>query len=192
MTLQQIKFDTFTFSSSRSNVIARSGMVATSQPPAAQAGLDVLQAGGNAVDAAIAIAATLRVVEPTSTGIGGDAFALIWQAEERRLYGLNVSGPAPAALSADWIRGQGHERVPHRGPIPVTVPGSLRGWEAALARFGTMSLATLLARPVHYAQNGFPVSEKVAASWARSTEKTGVLISGSEPRKDGSAVGWKP
>ena len=171
MTPGQISFDTFAFPSRRSNVIARQGMVATSQPLAAQAGLAVLQAGGNAVDAAIATVATLCVVEPTSTGVGGDAFALIWQAEEERLYGLNASGPAPAALTAGWIRKQGHETVPALGPIPVTVPGSLRGWEAALSCFGTKSLAELLARPIHYARAGFPVSETIAAGWERSTEK---------------------
>ena len=169
--MTQLAFDTFHFPSRRSNVAALQGMVATSQPLAAQAGLNVLQAGGNAVDAAIATAATLCVVEPTSTGIGGDAFALIWQADEKRLYGLNASGPAPAALSADWIREQGHERVPALGPIPVTVPGSLRGWEEALRRFGSMSLDRLLVRPLYYAHNGFPVSEVIATNWAYSTEK---------------------
>lgn len=174
MTLQQITFDTFAFPSRRSNVIARAGMVATSQPLAAQAGLDILQAGGNAIDAAIATVATLCVVEPTSTGIGGDAFALIWRAAEKQLYGLNASGPAPAALSAEWIREQGHEKVPALGPIPVTVPGSLRGWQEALARFGTMPLPALLTRALHYAREGFPVSETIAASWARSTKKMSV------------------
>lgn len=164
-------FSSFSFPSRRSNVIARHGLVATSQPLAAQTGLSVLQAGGNAVDAAIATVAALCVVEPTSTGIGGDAFALIWWAEDERLYGLNASGPAPAGLSADWIREQGHDEVPALGPIPVTVPGSLRGWEMALERFGTMSLGALLERPATYARDGFPVSERIAAAWARSTEK---------------------
>jgi gamma-glutamyltranspeptidase/glutathione hydrolase len=130
-----------------------------------------LQAGGNAVDAAVATAATLCVVEPTSTGVGGDAFALIWWADEGRLYGLNASGPAPAALTAAWIRDQGYDAVPALGPIPVTVPGSLRGWQQALDRFGTMELATLLQRAIHYAANGFPVSELIARGWQRSTEK---------------------
>jgi gamma-glutamyltranspeptidase / glutathione hydrolase len=161
----------YTFPSRRSNVIARHGMVATSQPLASQAGLAVLQAGGNAVDAAIATVATLCVVEPCSTGVGGDAFALLWSAEEQRLYGLNASGPAPAALSSDWIRSQGYETMPAMGPIPVTVPGGLRGWEQALRRFGTWPLSRLLRQPIGYAGNGFPVSEKIARSWAQSTEK---------------------
>jgi gamma-glutamyltranspeptidase / glutathione hydrolase len=165
-----MEFFRYSFPSRRSNVIARHGMVATSQPLATQAGLHVLQAGGNAVDAAIATVATLCVVEPTSTGIGGDAFALIWSAAEQRLYGLNASGPAPAALTSDWIRAQGHSSVPALGPIPVTVPGSLRGWELALARFGSRPLGELLQRPIDYARNGFPVSERIAQNWARSTE----------------------
>lgn len=166
-----MEFSAFSFPSRRSNVMARHGMVATSQPLAAQTGLSVLQAGGNAIDAAIATVASLCVVEPTSTGIGGDAFALIWWEEEERLYGLNASGPAPAELKADWIRRQGYDEVPALGPIPVTVPGSLRGWEMALQRFGTKSLAALLERPIAYARDGFPVSERIAAGWARSTEK---------------------
>jgi gamma-glutamyltranspeptidase/glutathione hydrolase len=146
-------------------------MVATSQPLAAQAGLAVLQQGGNAVDAAIATVATLCVVEPTSTGIGGDAFALIWWAADRRLYGLNASGPAPAALTAELVRRQGHEAMPSLGPLTVTVPGSLSGWQTALDRFGTLGLDTLLARPIDYARHGFPVSQRIARAWAASTEK---------------------
>ena len=164
-------FSAFSFPSRRSNVIAHHGMVATSQPLAAQTGLSTLQAGGNAVDAAIATVAALCVVEPTSTGVGGDAFALIWWADDERLYGLNASGPAPAGLSAEWIRQQGHDEVPALGAIPVTVPGSLRGWEAAVERFGTKPLGALLERPIAYARDGFPVSERIAAGWARSREK---------------------
>ena len=164
-------FGAFSFPSRRSNVIGRRGMVATSQPLAGQAGLSVLQAGGNAVDAAVATVATLCVVEPTSTGIGGDAFALIWSEDEKRLFGLNASGPAPKGLNAEWIRQQGYDEVPALGPIPVTVPGSLRGWEVALERFGTKPLAALLERPIAYARDGFPVSQRIAAGWARSTEK---------------------
>ena len=119
-----ITYEQHTFPSRRSNIIARNGLVATSQPLAAQAGLDILKAGGNAVDAAIATAATLCVVEPGSTGIGGDAFALIWMADEGKLFGLNASGPAPQALTADAVRAQGHTGMPTSGGIPVTVPGS--------------------------------------------------------------------
>ncbi|MFW6184889.1 MAG: gamma-glutamyltransferase [Chloroflexota bacterium] len=162
-------FDAFSFAGRRSNVMARRGVVATSQPLAAQAGLSLLQQGGNALDAAIATVAALCVVEPTSTGAGGDAFALIWSAEEQRLYGLNASGPAPQALTAEWVRAQGHETMPERGAIPVTVPGSVRGWEAALQRFGSLDLAQVLRPAMEYARDGFPVSEIIAGHW-RSSE----------------------
>ena len=166
-----MEFEKYSFPSRRSNVIARNGLVATSQPLAAQAGLDILKAGGNAVDAAIATVATLCVVEPTSTGIGGDAFAFIWMANEQKLVGLNASGPAPAALTADLLRQQGHEKMPKLGPFTVTVPGSLRGWQLALEQYGSMSLDKLLARPIAYARDGYPVSQYIARAWARSTEK---------------------
>ncbi len=166
-----MNFETYTFPSRRSNLIGHNGMVATSQPLAAQAGLDVLKAGGNAVDAAIATVATLCVVEPCSTGIGGDAFALIWQADEGKLYGLNASGPAPLALTADLVRSQGHTSYPAIGGLAVTVPGSLRGWQLALERFGGLGLDTLLRQPIAYARHGFPVSQRIARSWELSTEK---------------------
>lgn len=164
-------FESFSFPSRRSNIIAKNGLVATSQPLAAQAGLDVLRAGGNAIDAAIATVATLCVVEPCSTGIGGDAFALIWHEASQKLYGLNASGPAPLQLDAEQIRRQGHDAFPQLGGLTVTVPGSLRGWEAALDRFGTIGLDRLLERPIDYAENGFPVSQRIAAAWQKSTEK---------------------
>lgn len=166
-----MNFESYSFPSRRSNIIAANGLVATSQPLAAQAGLAILQAGGNAIDAAIATVATLCVVEPCSTGIGGDAFALIWSARDRRLYGLNASGPAPAALTADFLRSQGHTKVPETGGHSVTVPGSLRGWQLALERFGTMGLDTLLRQPIEYAAKGFPVSQRIARAWANSTAK---------------------
>lgn len=158
------------FVSRRSNVIGQNGMVATSQPLAAQAGLEILRAGGNAVDAAIATAATLCVVEPGMTGIGGDAFALIWSAAEKKLYGLNASGTAPAALTAVSLRNQGHSVFPRQGGLSVTVPGALRGWELALARFGSLPLPCLLQSAIGYAEKGFPVSECVANDWAAATE----------------------
>lgn len=166
-----MKFESFSFPSRRSNVIGQNGVVATSQPLAAQWGLNILQQGGNAIDAAVATVAALCVVEPTSTGIGGDAFALIWKADEGKLYGLNASGPAPLGLTADFVRAQGHEKFPALGGLPVTVPGSLRGWQLALERFGSMGLDTLLSRPIDYAQGGFPVSQRIAKAWSRSTEK---------------------
>jgi gamma-glutamyltranspeptidase / glutathione hydrolase len=166
-----MKFESYTFPSRRSNLIARRGLVATSQPLAAQAGLSVLQAGGNAVDAAVATVATLCVVEPCSTGIGGDAFALIWLADEQKLYGINASGPAPMSLTADSVRSQGHTAMPSLGPLTVTVPGSLRGWQLALERWGSMGLDRLLAQPIDYAEKGYPVTQRIARAWSRSQEK---------------------
>lgn len=166
-----MKFEAYSFPSRRSNVSSRNGLVATSQPLAAQAGLDILKKGGNAIDAAIATVATLCVVEPCSTGVGGDAFALIWLAEEGKLYGLNASGPAPMKLTSDLVRSQGHSKFPALGALAVTVPGSVRGWEYALNRFGTMGLDTLLAQPIAYARDGFPVSQRIARAWHRSTDK---------------------
>ncbi len=177
-------FGNYAFSSRRSDVLGREGMVATSQPLAAQAGLEVLKAGGNAVDAAVAAAATLCVVEPCSTGIGGDAFALIWPAAEGKLYGLNASGPAPAGLNAELLRARGHKRMPELGPLSITVPGALRGWQLALERFGSLGLDTLLRRPIGYAEDGFPVSELIARSWAASTR----LLEGHED----SRRNWLP
>jgi gamma-glutamyltranspeptidase/glutathione hydrolase len=118
--------------------------------------------------------ATLCVVEPCSTGIGGDAFALIWSARDQKLYGLNASGSAPEGLTAVLLQEQGHQTMPTLGPLTVTVPGSLRGWEAALARFGSLGLDSLLSRPIDYAQNGFPVSQRIARAWQQSTEKLSV------------------
>lgn len=165
-----MRFKDYAFPSRRSPVVARRGLVATSQPLAAQAGLNVLRAGGNAIDAAIAAVATLCVVEPCSTGIGGDAFALIWSADEGRLYGINASGPAPMALTADLVRGRGHVSFPARGGLPVTVPGAVRGWQLALERFGTKGLDTILAQPIEYARDGYPVSPSIARAWHNSTE----------------------
>ncbi len=165
----------YSFPSKRANIVARNGLVATSQPLAAQAGLAILQAGGNAIDAAIATVATLCIVEPCSTGIGGDAFALIWSARDRQLYGINASGPAPAAISAEMLRRRGHTAFPSHGGMSVTVPGSIRGWQLALERFGTLGLDTLLSRPIDYARNGFPVSFHIATAWERSATLLGRL-----------------
>lgn len=165
-----MRYFDFDFPSRRSPVLARHGLVATSQPLAAQAGLSILRNGGNAIDAAIATVATLCVVEPCSTGIGGDAFALIWSADEQKLFGLNASGPAPMSLEAGWLRALGYNQFPTHGGLSVTIPGSLRGWELALERFGTVGLDSLLTRPIDYAERGYPVSPMIARAWARSTD----------------------
>ena len=117
---------TYPYHSQRMASVARNGMVATSQPLAAQAGLDILKKGGNAIDAAIATAACLTVVEPTSNGIGGDAFALVWVKD--KLYGLNASGPSPQSISIEKVKELGHEKMPSHGWIPVTVPGAPSAW----------------------------------------------------------------
>jgi gamma-glutamyltranspeptidase/glutathione hydrolase len=149
-------------------VLAPRGVVATGQALAAQAGLSMLQRGGNAVDAAIATAITLAVVEPTSNGIGSDAFALVWDGQQ--LHGLNGSGRAPAGTSADALRAAGHAEVPNHGWWPVTVPGAPRAWADLHARFGRMSFSTLFAPAIYYAEHGFPVSPQTAQAWGRAAE----------------------
>jgi len=151
------------YSAVRRSVYAQRGMVATGQPLAAQAGLGVLQAGGNAVDAAIATAAALTVLEPTSNGIGGDLFALVWS--EGKLHGLNASGAAPAALSLDALPGG---EMPKHGWLPVTVPGAVRGWADLHARLGRLPFADVLAPAIRYAREGYPLSPVLAANWARA------------------------
>jgi gamma-glutamyltranspeptidase/glutathione hydrolase len=151
---------------SRRSVVASSrGMVATSQPLAALAGLRILMAGGNAIDAAVATAAALNVVEPMSTGIGGDVFALFYLADSGEVRALNGSGRAPHALTSAVFRERGHTEVPLYDILSVTVPGTVDAWATALAAHGTMSLADALAPAIEYAERGFPVSEIIAASW---------------------------
>lgn len=145
---------------------SRNGMVATSQPLAAQAGLDILKKGGNAIDAAIAAAAALTVVEPCSNGIGGDAFALVWT--EGRLHGLNSSGPAPASISIDAVKERGHSEMPKFGAIPVTVPGAPAAWGELSRRFGKLPLIEALEPAIRYAEEGFPVSPTAAYYWERA------------------------
>ena len=174
----------------RSPVLATHGMVATSQPLAAAAGLRVLQNGGNAIDAAIATAAVLNVVEPMMCGIGGDLFALVYHAESQKLYGLNGTGRAGALASAERMREDGYERMPGSGIYAVTVPGALDGWEQLRSRFGSRSLAELLEPAIDYAENGFPVSQIIATDWKAVEEKlarhpataANYLIDGRAPR----------
>ena len=140
---------------SRSPVVALNGIVATSQPVATQVGLAVLEAGGNAVDAAVAANATLGVVEPMNCGVGGDLFAMVWDAKTRKLYGLNASGRSPYAMNAEVLKQRGLTAIPGRGPLAWSVPGCVDGWSQLLARFGTRSLGDLLAPAIGYAENGF-------------------------------------
>jgi len=151
------------FPSRRSPVMARRGMVATSHPLAAQAGLQMLVQGGNAVDAIVATAAALTVLEPTSNGLGSDAFALVWH--QGRLYGLNASGRAPMALTADLVRGLGYTRMPADGWLPVTVPGAVSAWAELLHRFGSMPMTEVLRPAITYAEKGHPVPPVIAGYW---------------------------
>lgn len=159
------------FRSRRSNVMARRGIVATSQPLAAQAGLDMLKAGGNAADAAIATAAMLNVTEPTSTGIGGDCFALFWDAKTKQVTALNGSGRAAAAASIDEIKRLGYTDMPRFTGHAVSIPGAVAGWSDLLERHGRMTLADVLQPAIWNAENGYPVSEIIARGWATQTTK---------------------
>lgn len=157
----------YPYASHRSVVYAKNGMVATSQALAAQAGLAILRKGGNAVDAAVATAACLTVVEPASNGIGGDAFALVWMKD--RLYGLNASGPAPAAISLAAVQQAGyHQEMPKNGWLPVTVPGTPSAWAELVRRFGRLPLTEVLEPAIHYAEQGFPVSPVISRQWSLS------------------------
>ena len=156
----------YPYPSRRSMVFSRRGMVATSQPLAAQAGLEIMKKGGNAVDAAIAAASCLTVVEPTSNGIGGDAFALVWSGG--KLWGLNSSGPAPQKLSLEALTGAGHKWVPHHGVSPVTVPGAPACWAELSRKFGRLPLKDCLNSAIEYAEAGFPVSPVVSELWSEA------------------------
>lgn len=173
------------FDSRRSTVLAKHGMVATSQPLAAMAGLRVLMEGGNAVDAAVAGAAVLNVVEPVSTGVGGDMFALVWNNKEKSVRAINGSGRAAMGASLEALREQGHEKMPHRGVHSVTVPGAVHGWETLLHNCGTMPLSELLKPAIQYAEEGFPVSDIISFQWSHMVDLLSQLPSGQEMLLDG-------
>ncbi len=156
---------------SRSVVVAKNGIVATSHPLAAEAGLDVLKAGGNAADAAIAANAMIGLVEPMSCGIGGDLFIIYWDAKTQKTYGLNASGRSPYNLTRAVFREKNLIEIPTEGPLAWSVPGCVHGWEEFRKRFGTRPLAELLAPSVRYADEGFPVTEIIAGGW-KGAEKT--------------------
>ncbi|WP_106477785.1 gamma-glutamyltransferase family protein [Phytohalomonas tamaricis] len=163
------------YPSQRSVTYSKNGMVAASQPFAAQAGRDILARGGNAIDAAIATAAALTVVEPTANGIGGDAFALVWikdkQSGQGKLHGLNASGVAPAALTLDAVKAAGHQEMPLYGWTPVTVPGAPSAWAELSSRFGKLDFAEVLAPAIKLAREGFPVSPAISDMWQRAEKK---------------------
>ena len=153
---------------SRSEVIAPHAMAATSQPLATQIALDILKAGGHAVDAAIAANAALGLMEPTGNGIGGDLFAIVWDAEKRELVGLNASGRAPQLMTLEYFEEHGIEKIPPYGPLPVSVPGAVDGWFQLHSRYGRLPMRDILAPAIAYARNGFPVSETIAHYLAAS------------------------
>ncbi len=154
----------------RSEVIARNGMAATSQPLATQVALDILKKGGNAIDAAIAANAVLGVVEPTGSGVGGDLFAIIWSADKKKLFGLNASGRSPRSLKLDYFRENKIDKIPSYGPLPVSVPGCVDGWFEMHDMFGRLPMKDILQPAINYARDGFPVSEVIAYYMQKGTE----------------------
>src|SRR6476659_633886 len=188
--LAQDKRQTLRVKPGRSVVRSQHAMVASSQPLASQVGLDVLKGGGNAVDAAIAMAAMLNVTEPMMTGIGGDAFMLVYWSKTKELKGLNASGRAPGALSLDYFARRKTTKMPEFGMESVTVPGAFDGWVTLLEKYGTMKLADVLSPAIETAENGFPVMEKTAEDWNAEVPKlkkspaaaANYLIDGRAPR----------
>lgn len=190
MVLTHATADPFTQTAGRSIVRAQNGMVASSQPLASLTGIEILKRGGNAVDAAVAMAAVLNVTEPMMTGIGGDMFALVYWSKTKELKGLNASGRAPRALSIDYFAKRNVKQMPLFGMETVTVPGAFDGWVALNEKYGTMKLADLLAPAIAYAENGFPVMEKTAEDWAAEVDRlklnpaaaSNYLVDGRAPR----------
>lgn len=149
----------------RSEVIAQNGMVCSSHPLATQAGIDILKKGGTAIDAAIAVNACLGLMEPTGCGVGGDLFAIVWDAKTQRLYGLNASGPAPKSLSLQYFKENGMTQIPAYGPLPVSVPGCVDGWYELHTKFGRLSMGEILQPAIDYAENGFPLTEVIVSAF---------------------------
>ena len=177
--------------STRSEVIAENGMVATSHPLATQIGIDILKKGGNAVDAAIAANAAIGLMEPTGNGIGGDLFAIIWIENNKKLYGLNASGRSPKNLKLEYFKNNGFSKIPAYGPLPVSVPGCVDGWFEMHEKFGSLNMKQILKPAINYAENGFPVSELVSYYLGISAKNFGkypnfnetYLINGFSPKK---------
>ena len=155
----------------RSEVFAQHGMVATSHPLATQVGLDVLKKGGTAIDAAIAANAALGLMEPVSNGVGGDLFAIVWDAKTKKLYGYNGSGRSPKSLTLQWFKEHDYKAIPPLGPLPVNVPGCVDAWFALHERFGKLPMKDVLAPAIGYAREGFPLTELIAYYWALSVPR---------------------
>ena len=177
--------------STRSEVIAENGMVATSHPLATQIGIDILKNGGNAIDAAIAANAAIGLMEPTGNGIGGDLFAIIWVEKDKKLYGLNASGRSPKNLTLDYFKNKNFSEIPAYGPLPVSVPGCVDGWFEMHNKFGSISMHEILSPAIEYADNGFPVTELVSYYMQKASLnfdkypnfKETYYINGSTPKK---------
>ena len=155
----------------RSTVYAPRAVAATSQPLATAAALEIMQLGGNAIDGAVAAAAVLNVVEPHMTGMGGDAFAIVWRAETGELIGIDASGRSGSGMTVEALRARGHDRVPGSGAEAVTVPGAVSGWNALVTRYGNLDLGQVLAPAIRIADEGFPVTPVIARQWGGATEK---------------------
>jgi len=155
----------------RSVVATTYGIVAASQPLAARAGVQILERGGNAVDAAIAANAAIGLMEPTGNGIGGDLFVIVYEAKTNTIHGLNSSGYAATGMTVDFLASKGITTMPQRGVYSVTVPGVVAGWDALRRKFGSKPFSELLAPAIFYAENGFPVSEQTAAAWANALKR---------------------
>ncbi len=155
----------------RSEVIAQNGIACTSHPLATQIALDILKKGGNAIDAAIAADAALGLMEPTGSGIGGDLFAIIWDAKTKKLYGLNASGRSPKSLTLKYFKDRGYKKIPSYGPLPVSVPGCVDGWFELHKKFGKLKMKEILRPAINYAKNGFPVTELIAYYMERSSHR---------------------
>ncbi|WP_374756617.1 gamma-glutamyltransferase [Dyadobacter bucti] len=164
MAAAQFRFTGRSFAT-RSETIARNGMAATSQPLASQVAIDILKKGGSAVDAAIAANAVLGLVEPTGNGIGGDLFAIVWDAKAGKLVGLNASGRSPKSMTLDYLKEKGMKNIPGSGALSVSVPGCVDGWYELHAKYGKLPMKDLLTPAIQYAREGFPVSEVIAAAW---------------------------
>lgn len=175
----------------RSEVFATTAMAATSHPLATQIALDIMKAGGSAIDAAIAANAALGLMEPTGNGIGGDLFAIVWDPKTQRLHGYNGSGRSPRSLTLAWFQDNGYTDVPSHGPLPVTVPGTIDAWFALHGRFGRLPMRDILAPTIRYAREGHPVHEVIAYYWQRSVPRLSEFpgfteqftIEGRAPRK---------
>ena len=177
--------------STRSEVIAENGMVATSHPLATNVGIDILKNGGNAIDAAIAANAAIGLMEPTGNGIGGDLFAIIWIEKDKKLYGLNASGRSPKNLTLDYFKNNNFSEIPAYGPLPVSVPGCVDGWFEMHEKFGSTPMQDLLQPAIEYADNGFPVTELVSYYMKKAIKnfdmypnfKETYYINGTTPKK---------